>query len=156
MRFLFAFILMVGLAGCVSTSQDWVHTDVEQKGHVLVPGHIRWYQYNDLWFNNGGKPPAGLGGILCTLFSPGDWFWYGPYNLTPKEDFKVHYKIWCVGCKRGFESSVADIKKKEAQAASLKKEGRFEEARILQSQADWIRTHNCIGDDLETPFEKRF
>lgn len=143
------------LFGCVAVHQESEHS---KYSHALsTNGHVRWYQYNRLWFNNGGKPPAGAGGILYTIFTPSDWFWYGPYELTPKEEFLQYYKKDCPGCKYEFEYKMDQIKKRLLEIEELKKSsGRECEIEILKQQINSLNRNNCFDSDFDTPFEKRF
>ena len=151
----FLFILII-MAGCVASSQEWEHASSIDKGHVLVPGHMRWYQYNHSWFNLGGKPPAGLGGIIYTLTTPSDWFWYGPYNQTRKEKFKAYYKVWCPDCKSAYYRCIEQIKEIQAKLKIYEENGDTENAKLCRWQIQMIHDNNFISDDLTESFEDQF
>lgn len=143
------------LTGCVAVDQEWVHASKPDSNgynyHRLVPGHIRWYQYERHHWNLGGKPQAFMGGIWYTITTPSDWFWYGPYELTPAEEFKKYNRKDCPSCKKSFEACIAKIKEYELQMNQSP-----EEKEKLREMINYIDKQNCLNGDFETPFEERF
>lgn len=149
------------LIGCIATDQEWVHADKPNKDglnyHRLVPGHIRWYQYEKHHWNLGGKPQAFMGGIWYTITTPSDWFWYGPYKLTPKEQFKKYWRKDCPSCKASFEALLIAISERQKMRNALKDDpSRDTERHILERQIEIMDENNCLNGDLTTPFEERF
>ena len=160
----FILVCLIGfMAGCVAVDQEWVHADKPYKDgtnyHRLVPGHIRWYQYERHSFNLGGKPPALMGGIWYTITTPSDWFWYGPYEMTEKEKFKLYFKKDCPGCKASFDSCIEKINENFKIINDL--HGIETEMAIGTKEICWgtifyIDNNNHLDGDYTTPFEKRF
>ena len=44
------------LSGCVAGKQKWQENPGSPPERILVEDY-RWYEYNELWFNNGGPCP---------------------------------------------------------------------------------------------------
>lgn len=161
MRILFSLLTMVILSGCVAVDQEWVHAKRPKRNgknyHRLVPGHIRWYQYERHHFNLGGKPPALMGGILYTIFTPSNWFWYGPYKLTQQEQFERYWRKDCPGCKASFDALLKSIAARKKMLEDLNGDpDRYDERMILESQIELMSENNHLNGDVTTPFEKRF
>lgn len=155
--FIIAMIILFILTcihGCVAVNQEAIHHKTE---HALSSnGPIRWYQYNRLWFNNGGKPPAGVGGILYTIFSPSDWFWYGPYDSDIKYNFKRIYKKDCIYCNMQYNLRVQHLDNLHYECDYLHEQGNEEGSKKKLDAINKYMQDNYIWEPYNMPYAQRF